>query len=47
MIVVIILFVVVIVFILVITYIHDRIFADYDLLWGDFNLYNLIHRRKR
>ena len=47
MIVVIILFIVVIAFILAITYIHDKIMADYDLLWGNFNLYNLINRRKR
>ena len=47
MIIVIILFVVVIAFILAISYIHDKLIADYDLLWGNFNLYNLIHRRKR
>ena len=47
MIVVIILFIVVIAFILAISYIHDKLIADYDLLWGNFNLYNLIHRRKR
>ena len=47
MIVVIILFIVVIAFILAISYIHDRLMVYYDLLLGNFNLYNLIHRRKR
>ena len=24
----------------------DKDYAEYDLLWGNFNLYNLLHRRK-
>lgn len=33
--------------ILVFVYLTHKDYADYDLLWGNFNLYNFIHRRKR
>ena len=32
--------------ILFLFYQHHKIFADYDLLHGNFNLYNLLHRKK-
>ena len=32
--------------VIVFVYLIDKDWSDYDLLWGNFNLYNLLHRKK-